>query len=241
MRRRTTYIALALATTIATAAAGGCAPAPLAVADAEMSVLRVARDAGYENAYVALQDDTLLIRVEDPLPSAASAGVMAGLAAKGHERFPDTGRVVVQLYRSGEPLFALAWTRDALEARASGASSRQDLVDSAELLDLRSPEVAVRSDLEAFPVILNDVTVDDSSVALDLWYQGTTEDDVVADLTAMALVAVEDCPWAMAVDFTFRDASGKQTFAVAVPTTSLIDLADGTIDAETFAAQLTWE
>lgn len=208
-----------------------------AYADAETDIFNELNSMGFNNAYVAIEDDSLLIRFETPAIPANFSDILLTVAIKGYEEYPDAKTVVVESYINDSPAAGVMVRGEDIAQWKKGALSDSDLYNRAEFIDLRSEEQEIRDDLSGFNVLADEVSIGSNTVNVTMNYFGK-EEDFLNDFAAMAFTVVQNVPYTDTITFTYLPQEGDKYLVVRTKANDILSLYDGSLSQDDFLNKL---
>jgi hypothetical protein len=169
--------------------------------DAEVAVFHALQETGWEDNYVALQDDgQLLIRYDAVVISSDLIDHMLGIAVTAYETVktytPDQAvqEIAVEAYFNDEAICSATVAYADLQAYASGSINESALVDRTAFQDIRSLDTLLKYDLALFSVIVNDIEIGKDTAKILLEFAGDSEETFWKDYSAMVLWSWRTAP-----------------------------------------------
>ncbi len=206
-------------------------------ADAETDIFNELKSMGFNNAYVAIEDDSLLMRFETPAISANFSDILLTIAIKGYEKYPAAKTVVVESYINDSPAAGVIARGEDIAQWKKGALSDNDLYDRADFIDLRSEEQEIRDDLSGFNALADEVAIGKNTVNITMNYFGE-EKDFLNDFAAMAFTVVQDVPYADTITFTYLPQEGDKYLVMRTNANDILSLYDGSLPQDDFLNKL---
>ena len=157
----------------------------------ETQVFEDLKARGLEKSYVAIDDDSMLIRFEAPVNDKLN-DLMYDVALDAYEIAPKDN-VKVEAYWTGEPVLAMT---------AKGSDLENKNVDALVFEDIRRLEFKIKTDLAIFDVLIYDINVDETVPHITLEYLAD-EEGFWRDYLSMCLLTVEDASWIDEVKFEY--------------------------------------
>jgi hypothetical protein len=205
-------------------------------ADTETDIFDTLKKQGFTESYVAIDGDSLLIRVGfDALPE-NTVDLLFHIALLGYKADPSAKKVYVEFYQNDEPIIGIFVRGKDLGFYTKGALSEKDLGERAVFFDLRSPEGELSQDyLNNYNALIDNINLNDNNLlSVDLEYFGDSEK--VSDvIVPMLFSAVNSYAGADAVALKFRENNGEKWLIIQAKTDDILSLVNGDISPEDFA------
>jgi hypothetical protein len=196
-------------------------------------------DLGYEDVYVAIEDDEILIRFEILELNSELLAHMMDLAIIAAEYEPDVEIIIVQSYFLHEAFFGLTADTDVVSDYINETITNEKLYDKVTFEDLRSIIMKLSTDLSIFSATVENVDVDDDTAELVLTYDGSSEEEFWSDYTAMILVILEDCPWVEQITMTYNPIEDTdEQLIITAKTENILAFIDESMTPEDFINSL---
>ncbi len=203
-------------------------------ADSETDIFNELKSMGFENAYVAIENGSLLMRFEAPAISENFSDILLSVAVKGYEKYTDANTVVVESYLNDSPALGVVMRGEDIAQWRKGAISDSDLYKRADFIDLRSDEANIKDDLAGFNAYTDEVRLDDNNAKLIVHYFGK-DTDFMDDFAAMAFFVVQDAPYADNISITYAPHAEGKYLTVQTTRSNVLSLYNGDLSQNDFA------
>jgi len=201
----------------------------LALSEGETQVFEALRSLGFDEAYVAVREDSLVMRIEDPgfeiLDTLHEVFVAAGEAQ-------DLPTYVLEIYHEKEPLYSFTVSHEAVEAYASGTLSEEAFNQAVAGESALSLERAIVLDVGVFDGLVYQVDLSEKEATLGMKYTGSLEEELVMDLPNMALRVLFHAPWVETVTFIIDHHTEPRAIEIAFETGDLLEVLEGGLSLE---------
>jgi len=201
----------------------------MALDPGERQIFETLETMGFDQSYVALEEESLFIRIEDPDFKVIDS-VREILLLASHLGSVDL--VTLEVYHQGEGVYAFKASGEDIAACSRGEISMETFDERIEGGSLLTPEEAIGLDLGVFDALVYQVVLSEKTAKVHLKYSGQSEEDLMMDLPNMAYRVLFHAPWVATVSFNIDHHREARVLGVSFETEDLTALLQGETDLE---------
>ncbi len=201
----------------------------MALDPGERQIFETLETMGFDQSYVALEEEGLLIRIEDPDFKVIDS--VREILLLAHDLGP-VPLVTLEVYHQGEGVYAFKASGEDIAACARGEISSEAFDERIEGGSALSLESAIGHDLAVFDALVYQVALSEETVKVCLKYSGQSEEDLMMDLPNMAYRVLFHAPWVETLSFSIDHHREARALEVTFKTEDLMTLLRGETDLE---------